>query len=485
MRIVTLIALFILIVSVSGCLDQIAGLNPFASDSDSKGFVGGEKGIVASFVGNNPPSRVFQNRNFNVILQLENKGEYNVFPNDVRVFLSNGQNFGLETDAELVRYNADPLTKRLKTDEGFIPGGIEHVPFYDLAYSGPAVLTEDAPVSIALDICYPYNTTAVADICVTRDGTESSICDPIGNPISETTSGPIQVTKINQLYNGLVSSDPTAAADESLLRLKIDMKRVGTGDLYSVTTPCDDLGLDIDVVNLERITVGEHVFTGKELGTACNAGKDRKIGFDNDGKASITCDITVPGVMQDFYERFTMTVSYQHVQLLTNQISVMPVLESMTKCTSDVDCEDEEMYCEKPGFCRKKIPDGAPCGLPNNYSINDGIAEKQANKDETCQNKCLILQDPTISEAAFELYGICSPDSLDLEECEENTGCSEDLYCAKPAGAPLGEGTGFCSPKVPVNYPCQYPFGYIEHGDSRGTSCISGVCAASSGLCIL
>ena len=53
----------VFIILVSGC--TIPGLGGSKVNTDA--FVGGSEGIDVSFVGNNPPARVFQNRNFKSI----------------------------------------------------------------------------------------------------------------------------------------------------------------------------------------------------------------------------------------------------------------------------------------------------------------------------------------------------------------------------------------------------------------------------------
>jgi hypothetical protein len=476
MKYFAIVATFSLILFVSGCI--------FGGTVDSEVFVGGDEGLVVSFVGDNPPPRVFQNRNFNVILQLENKGEYNIYPGDVRMFFSNGQNFGLSGD-DPIKYNEEFIQKRLKTDTGFIPGSLIFIPYNDLAYSGPTMLTEDAPISIALDVCYPYNTTAVADICVSRDGQASEICDPLGEPVPQTTGGPIFVSSVNQLFNGLLNTK----SNDTLLQLKLGLDIIGQGDIYSSDTACGELGDKIRLVTVDQLTVGDYVFEGDELIKMCGLSADQNIGLNEDGEGDLICTILVPDVFNDFEDRFTITFSYTHNQIITKQIAVMPVLESMERCATNIDC-DKGTYCEKPGFCRQKIPDGVPCGLPNEYNVNDDIDTKISNKSQTCENECLILQDPTLAPFAIEAYGICSFDYANSGEdpCKSASDCLDGQYCARYDPSVLitsqenSEGIpfGYCAPKIPLNYPCHWSF-----NDGLGASCIRGKCSPSSGLCIL
>jgi hypothetical protein len=383
MRSVYVALMFSLILLVSGCVEYLPSFGG-TNETEVVAFVGGDNGLIVSFVGNNPPARVFQNHNFNVVLQLENKGENNIEEGDIRVVISNMQNFGLEDN--IIKYNENRIQKRVKAEEGFIPGGIDYIAFNDVAYSGPAMITEDSPVSIAVDVCYPYKTTAVADVCVTRERSET-ICDPFGKPDVQTSSSPILVTEITQMSNGLIKTD----SDAALLELRIDFERVGEGEIYNSDSTCSELNIDnIDIITIDQITLGADTYNGDEVADICGY-SDNKFGLDSDGKGFIICSLTVPNVAYDFEDRFTITTSYMHTQLLTQQISVMPVLESMNTCTNSEECKIDQ-YCEQPGFCRSKIQSPQSCGLP--MELLQG-----SNSDVSCaSNNCN--------------YGSCIGDSL-------------------------------------------------------------------------
>lgn len=392
MRTIYPILAFIMIVLLSGC--TFPGRT---TTEDIEAFVGGDEGLVVDFVSSNPPPRVFQNRNFNVILSVENQGEYNVAADAVRVFFSNGQNFGLDTDEKMVRYNLEPIQKRVKSEVDFIPGGIEHIAFNDLAYSGPTMLTEDSPVSIAVDVCYPYSSVAVADVCITRDYAESDICDPIGSPVVQTSSGPLLVTELNQLFNGLEAVD----SENALVQFKLSFEEVGEGDLYPIDTDCLELSYEKGMVGVSKITLGEVVFEGAALSEICDLGDDLKLGFNDDGEGILICTFSVP-ITHDFEDRFTITFDYKHTQLLNKQIAVMPVLQSMKKCAISEDCEDDKLYCEQPGFCRNMIKDNFPCGYP----MLEKEVKLPALLDATCKSGACTAED-------FDTEGICEPSALE------------------------------------------------------------------------
>jgi hypothetical protein len=458
MRFIPIATIFAMVFLVSGC-----AMFPFGSNSepDVVTFLGGEEGLDISFVGNNPPPRVFQNRNFNVILKLENHGEQNIAAEEIRVLLSNSKTFGYENLP--VQNNSEILTKRLSTETGFIPGGIEYISFYDLSYSGSTMLTEDSPVSIAVDVCYPYKTTAVADICVSREAAESDICDPIGTPSIDSTSGPLEVTKLNQLYNGKVSF--AEENNDVSVGVRIEFDIIGDGDLYGIQTDCNTLSNNAhNVITVDKITIGNETYLEDQIIDRCSSNELEL--SDDDGTGFINCDFVVEGVTYDFEERFTITLSYLHSQLLTKKISVMPVLESMKKCITSDECNSKDdpdtwkMYCEQPGFCRTKIPSGVECGLPMD-SENTAI---------TCADGECLDYDIGIS-------GICASPIEEFELCQKSSDCVDGAYCL----AIVSSDMGICVPKIPNNYPCKTPFNDVHDG----WSCESGVCSKESGLCTL
>ena len=392
MRHIWLAVILTLIISVSGCTSFFQSED---SGVDVDGFVGGEYGLAVSFEGNNPPQRVFHGRNFNVILGLENKGEAVIPAESIRILFSNSQNFGLD---DFVRTNAEPLAKRVKTEVGFIPGGLDYIGFNDLAYNSTTVLTEDSPISIAVDVCYPHRTKAVTDVCVSRTD-ESNICDPLGEPNVLTSAGPVKVTKIEQLQTSYSTSSNSIELD-----LRIYFEVVGKGDIYDINADCADLTNEyIDILTIENITIGTIEYNGKDqIEHICGMLGDNKIGLDPSSREGyITCFVSVPDIGTDYQERFTITTSYKHSQLLTKQISVMPVLETMQKCSKSDDCPSE-MYCEQPGFCRHLIPENQICGTPikyEDYSIScageNGFCKIANANDPSSECTCVSVKGST------------------------------------------------------------------------------------------
>jgi hypothetical protein len=470
MRIVPITAVFAMLVLVSGCTMLPFGTQP---TSDTVTFLGGEEGLDVSFVGNNPPARVFQNRNFNVLLRLENHGEQNIDAEAVRVLLSNSATFGYKDVP--VKNNSESLTKRLSTETGFIPGGIEYVSFYDLYYSGSTMLTEDSPVSIAVDVCYPYKTIAVSDVCISREAAESDICDPLGEPRVDSTSGPLEVTKVNQLYNGRVSF--AEYNNDVSIGVRIEFDIIGDGDLYGIQTDCNNLDNDFwKVITVDKITIGNETYIGEQIEDHCSSDVFE---LDTEGEGFITCDFTIEDVALDFEERFTITTSYLHSQLLNKEISVMPVLESMKKCTTSADCnsktaKDEpatwKMYCEQPGLCRNKIPNGFECGLP--------VGDEPVTV--TCESAICYGSEVGIS-------GVCTAQQEVLAFCKSSADCNAGIYCSvlenvafrKDFELEIPKESGICLPQVPNNRPCKETFG----DETLDTSCASGTCS-EQGLCV-
>jgi len=380
-----------LIVLLSGCL---------GGSTYNYIFVGGEDGLTVSFVGSNPPARVFQNRDFSVILQLENRGEYNIPEEAIRILFSNGQTFGVE-DADIVQSNSNMLQKRIKAETDFIPGGVEYISFEELSYSGPTMLTEDSPISLSLDVCYPYKTTSVADVCVSTK-IDSDICDPLGEPIVQTTGGPILVSKIKQLSSA-------TSGDKVWVDLEIDFELVGDGKIYDIRDECSNLDND-SVLTIEQISIGGQTFSSKDEVSELCSGKDNRIGLHPEDKTqTIICNIPVENVIDDYTDRFTITVIYNHAFFINKQISVMPVLESIQKCIEIDDCP-EGMYCEQPGFCRTVIPDDELCGLPVNedpdLSCAGGFCKTKTNEDGE-ELGCVCASERATGERACTRYYTC------------------------------------------------------------------------------
>jgi len=353
-------------------------------------FAGGDDALYINFVGNNPPDRIFQSREFDIALILQNYGEYQVSAEDVSIKLNGAAQLGVICDEDDVcnniKTNAEDLSPIVKSESGYIPGGVDYIQYNNLKYTGRNVLTEESPLAISVEACYPYKTTAISELCITRS-TESPICNFLEEKEVQNSGAPIHIKSVEQQGNfnqeGMIYS-----------QVRIDFKEDGIGDVHDINANCDNLSsYNLAKVTIESLSLGNDVWDTEEkciqtseIGchryddneTICEAsevyvqrdGVTQKVyctygnfkcwndgsvipceslsnnlcseqpgcevsndikqlcGQDtfrlNDGETYTICEIPVEDVGVDFEERFVITLSYLHNQLLTKDISVMP-----------------------------------------------------------------------------------------------------------------------------------------------------------------
>lgn len=353
-----------LIFFVSGC---IGGLN-FGGGSGNDFeeefmFVGGDEALTVDFIGNNPPDRIFQGREFDIALIVQNVGEYEVPIDGVQFKLNGAKQLGVdcmpdESGCIIKQKNTEKLMPIIRAGEGYIPGGIDYINYEGLKYVGRNVLTEESPLALSIEACYPYKTVAVSDLCVTTS-TESSVCDFFEPKTVFNSGSPLEISSIEQ--EGNFMEDGVLMA-----QVRISINHDGDSELYSIDSECNSLASkDFSRVTIESISLGNEVWTIGHTDTSCRINPDftgtinesincanvpkrdctaveqcRLIssrssneieefcGQDNirlnDGEGFIVCFLPVGDGVSDYEERLVTTVSYVTTQIITKDISVMP-----------------------------------------------------------------------------------------------------------------------------------------------------------------
>ncbi|MBI3033611.1 hypothetical protein HYY72_00430 [Candidatus Woesearchaeota archaeon] len=169
-------------------------------------FCAGTDGIEMNFVEGSPPSEVFDNNNykFPVELNLVNKGEYTVQPNEAKIELSgiSSIDFG---GPSYSKFNREQVSGKHKEDTGICSsGGSTIVTFgesgeeqfaYKNAVPGPLQF------KVRADLCYKYKTNAVVQFCVQKElprfGQEP-ICKVNEAKQASNSGSPIQIENFNQ-----------------------------------------------------------------------------------------------------------------------------------------------------------------------------------------------------------------------------------------------------------------------------------------------
>jgi hypothetical protein len=221
--ILSLVTIFVL----SGCNDNNqTGLK-------TSPYLGGTTGITIDFAAGSPPEEVYDGGayNFDISVILQNKGEFEVPQSDVNVKISGilASEFDT-TESALSKNPSEDLFATEKNSEGdVIQGAPVYVEFTDLKHINELKGNQVYP--IRADVCFNYETNAVATVCILEDNldlTGTNVCENKGVKNVFNSGAPVQVVNFRQEPSG-----------KDKVRYHFSVRHAGTGEIFKSKTTCD------------------------------------------------------------------------------------------------------------------------------------------------------------------------------------------------------------------------------------------------------
>ena len=264
-------------------------------------FLGGTEGVTVDFL--NFRTDVFDGGNdpFDIVVQLENKGEFTVPKQDLRVKVSGinpaefnklEENLAASPEDDLLAIRKDPQANILKSP----PITVE---FTELSYLGRLVgATQKFPVVV--DVCYLYTTNAVTHLCILSEvltPKPGRVCEVNEAKASFNSGSPVHVENVKEFARG-----------KDKVGFTFDLKHVGTGSVYEKATRC---------VN-ERFKNKVLVRVDTRLDGLVCTGLSARVGAAVEGTATllegtktISCTQTITR-SSDFEQPITITLEYDY-----------------------------------------------------------------------------------------------------------------------------------------------------------------------------
>src|SRR3989344_18085 len=241
-----------------------------AAGAPTTPFLGGTSGLVIDFEEGNPPEEVTDKDSFpfNVIVKLRNDGEDDVEATEVRVSLTgiNPADFQTEFGKLKELPSGDKLLGKKKDSEGnVIEGTTSSVTFPNQAdatgstFKYKEELSGNQEFTFRADVCYLYQTKAVATICALKNlitVKENALCDPSENKPVYSSSAPVQVANFKQ-----------GVAGENKITFSFDIVHSGNGLVFNLAdgnNPVCPTGFTDRIQKENRVKVT--VATGIEKG---------------------------------------------------------------------------------------------------------------------------------------------------------------------------------------------------------------------------
>lgn len=326
-----LLSLLFFSVIVAGCQSQTS-----SGPSITNAFIGGTSAMKVSFIENSPPSEVTDMQKdekgtiiptsgfpFDASVTIENVGENEIDKGGIALTMSGFYpgDFDTTTEELTKTYPESGVFRAVSKDPdgNKIQGDIAQVTFPKTStkqFKYNKVLSGNQQFPFRVDVCYPYSTKVLSQVCLMKDftGTKKTICSPTGSRPVSNSGAPVQVTSVSQSVGG-----------QHKLLLNFEVKKVGTSDLfkYDTTNTCKDA-----FTNKDRISV--KVDTGiaglKCLGLLGGTEATDKKSYAGEvllssGGASFTCIQDYAGGT-DSLKTFDVTLSYYARDTATTNVLV-------------------------------------------------------------------------------------------------------------------------------------------------------------------
>ncbi|MFH1181838.1 MAG: hypothetical protein V1702_02675 [Candidatus Woesearchaeota archaeon] len=319
----------ILIAAVVILVLFLAGCQTSTTSSSSTPFIGGTNGLLISFLDNSPPPQVSDGATFpfNIIVLLENAGEYDIPAGQASVTISGlyPGDFGVSS-AQLTATSIEAISGAKKDPAGnTIQGGTIQIQIpptpYQLNFQR-VLTTGNLVLPIQTNVCYAYSTRASGRYCLRSNpsSTAQGVCEPSGSKEIFSSASPIQVDSLVESYAG-----------SGAVNLNFRISKKGNGNVFRPNSPSTPVCGQTTATNLLTnqnvvgVTVdvpgaGAGSVTCYGLGTtAINTGFVR---LDNQGNAVVSCKIAAPVPPVDAVREISIVLNFDYSEVRTSSLLV-------------------------------------------------------------------------------------------------------------------------------------------------------------------
>ena len=295
--------LFIALFLISSCTQE-------GDTGISEGpFVGGLEGLSLSFVEGAPAIEFLQGEDIPIKLLLKNNGEYDLEPGTIetRLYGVHMPSFSLSSDWIIIDSSINGIKK------GLIEEGVEKIiDIGELNY----ILTVDGFVESTLfaKVCYPYQTRASIDFCVSskeiEDSGIESVCEITGEKVGSgsVSAGPIQLTSFTETFEG---------RDKLTFRIKLENK--GSGDVYALESNCSELGTALDILIKDKV----YIILPEDIICFFLEGEESNEGYVKLGGTSLSCYMDVENTGSNYRRTIEIFVDYKYVESTFVDLSIL------------------------------------------------------------------------------------------------------------------------------------------------------------------
>tara|TARA_Y100000310_G_scaffold278642_1_gene297183 strand:- start:8287 stop:9198 length:912 start_codon:yes stop_codon:yes gene_type:complete len=296
MRLTKLLLSVLLVISlfITACGGDDAPVNAGGS-----AFIGGSEGVVPTFeqFGIEDESTgiytIFDSETFPIDVTVQNKGEYEIQPGDVRVTLLGPSQEEFSGIASYTLQNTGVIEK---ISDLVKDGGVETISFAsDAKYESP--VTGALVRNWLANLEYNYQTyLIIPEVCLKEDIKDERVCDIVESKSYDVSGAPLTVTSVEEKTSG-----------KAIMALTIEIKKEGTGKFAL-------LGEEFGV----RDKVGYSI---DDPAWECKSGGKLNEARLTDGTAEVTCRLKDPlakGTLAT--KKIELTFDYQYQDIIQEKL---------------------------------------------------------------------------------------------------------------------------------------------------------------------
>ena len=308
-----LLVMLLLVLSLSSCKSKVAaGDKPLDTLAAAKQLQSGTQGIELKFFPNSPPPYIYDRNELIVLVEVQNKGAYDVLPEDCFIQIS-GHDPGIITGGlDFPRSCAENLPYLEGKNIYNLEGGLNQIEFK----SSNIVLNDvqEYKPPLRFSTCYHYKTKATPSVCIDplfyQVSSEQKAC----NFRQSVSTGGGQGGPVGIGYVGV------AVTGDGRVTFDINVRNMGSGQILSPFADIRACSSSFD--RTETNQVGYTVRLGSSGIGDCKPQGGLVPINPSTGQGKILCDFYVPGAVA--YETpLTIDLHYGYIQSYMKQISII------------------------------------------------------------------------------------------------------------------------------------------------------------------
>jgi len=315
---------------IAGCESGSSGSPEGSGSAPKSAFLGGSDGLKIDFLKGEPPEEVTDKGTFDfqTVVSLENKGEYDLKRDEVRIDLIGflASDFGANEDELRDKRPEDDPSPRRRDSEGNVIDSIETFiafPSDEGFFNYERSVTGNTEFTFRANVCYKYQTKALSQLCVLRDliSPNDAVCDPTGSKTLHSSGSPVKISSFRQTVAG-----------KDKISFSFDVSSSGTGEVYKEgdsTSPPASCPSD----PRERREKQDRVLVTIETGLPelrCVGLSGGSSGYINlvEGKRTVTCTQELDPGRTDFETNVEITADFNYLDNEEKRVLVKHIVDS-------------------------------------------------------------------------------------------------------------------------------------------------------------